>query len=154
MIPPIRSLFGLIMGYKFITMIKPTLIPELKVTHFKISLDFYTRLLGFAILYDRPEDDFAMLGINGAQLMIEGFSDVNRSWKVGAMDKPFGRGINIQIEIPNIESLYNRLKAAGYPIYQEVEEKWYRINDNETGNRQFLVQDPDGYLLRFFEDME
>jgi hypothetical protein len=95
-----------------------------------------------------------MLGINGAQLMIEGFSDVNRSWKVGAMDKPFGRGINIQIEIPNIESLYNRLKAAGYPIYQEVEEKWYRINDNETGNRQFLVQDPDGYLLRFFEDME
>jgi hypothetical protein len=34
-----------------------------------------------------------------------------------------------------------------------VEEKWYRVNDQETGNKQFLVQDPDGYLLRFFEDL-
>jgi hypothetical protein len=28
------------------------------------------------------------------------------------------------------------------------EEKWYRTGARETGVRQFLVQDPDGYLLR------
>ncbi|MEO9168740.1 MAG: VOC family protein, partial [Aestuariivirga sp.] len=28
------------------------------------------------------------------------------------------------------------------------EEKWYRAGDEEVGQRQFLVQDPDGYLLR------
>jgi hypothetical protein len=32
-----------------------------------------------------------------------------------------------------------------------MEEKWYRIDNEETCNKQFLVQDPDGYLLRFFE---
>jgi hypothetical protein len=31
--------------------------------------------------------------------------------------------------------------------------KRYRVGDKETGNKQFLVQDPDGYLLRFFEDL-
>jgi hypothetical protein len=34
-----------------------------------------------------------------------------------------------------------------------VEDAWYRANDRYLGNRQFLVQDPDGYLRRFFEDL-
>lgn len=34
-----------------------------------------------------------------------------------------------------------------------MEERWYRVNEQETGNRQFVVADPDGYLLRFFEDL-
>jgi hypothetical protein len=34
-----------------------------------------------------------------------------------------------------------------------MEEKWYRANDTQLGNRQFIVQDPDGYLLRFFQDL-
>ena len=34
-----------------------------------------------------------------------------------------------------------------------MEEKWYRKNDKEVGHKQFLVQDPDGYLLRFFQDL-
>jgi hypothetical protein len=29
------------------------------------------------------------------------------------------------------------------------EQKWYRTGEVETGARQFLVQDPDGYLIRF-----
>jgi catechol 2,3-dioxygenase-like lactoylglutathione lyase family enzyme len=132
---------------------KPTLVPELKVTDFKVSLDFYIRILGFDLIYDRPEEEFAMLGINGAQLMIEGLTDVNRTWITGIMDKPLGRGINIQIQIADTESLYSRIKDAEYPIYHEIEEKWYRVNNNETGNKQFLVQDYDGYLLRFFEDL-
>ena len=34
------------------------------------------------------------------------------------------------------------------------EERWYRINvSEETGVHQFLVQDPDGYLLRFSQSL-
>jgi len=29
-----------------------------------------------------------------------------------------------------------------------VEDKWYRRDDSEVGQRQFVVADPDGYLLR------
>lgn len=129
------------------------LIPELKVLDFKKSLDFYTRLAGFEVLYDRPENDFAMLGINGARLMLEGFTDKSRSWLVGQMERPFGRGIHLQIEIQDVQSLYQNFKKTEYPIFFEMEEKWYRIANKETGNKQFLVQDPDGYLLRFFENI-
>ena len=31
----------------------------------------------------------------------------------------------------------------------EPETKWYRTGDVESGVAQFLVTDPDGYLLRF-----
>lgn len=129
------------------------LIPELKVIDFKKSLDFYTRLAKFEVLYDRPENDFAMLEINGARLMIEGLADKSRSWLVGQMERPFGRGLHLQIEVQNVESLYQNFKKAEYPIFFGMEEKWYRVKDKETGHKQFLVQDPDGYLLRFFENI-
>ncbi len=132
---------------------KTILTPELKVTDFKISLDFYTKLAGFEVLYDRPEEDFAMLGINGARIMIEGLTDKSRAWKVGTIEKPFGRGMHFQIEVSNVQDVYQNFKDANWPIFFEMEEKWYRVNDKELGNKQFLVQDPDGYLLRFFQDL-
>jgi len=132
---------------------KARLIPELKVLDFKTSLDFYTRLAGFKVLYDRPEEDFAMLGLNGACLMIEGLTEKSRTWKVGELERPFGRGMHFQIEVANVQSLYENFKQTNYPIFFEMEEKCYRANDKEVGNKQFLVQDPDGYLLRFFQDL-
>ena len=66
------------------------------------------------------------------------------------MEKPHGRGINFQIEIADVDDLYQKLKDMDYPLYMEIEEKWYRTGDTMGGNKQFLVQDPDGYLLRFF----
>jgi len=127
--------------------------PELKVFDFKKSLDFYTNLAGFSIIYDRPEHDFAMLEINDARLMIEGLTDKSRTWKVAELEPPLGRGMHFQITINNIDDLYNNFKKADYPIFFEMEEKWYRKDDKEVGHKQFLVQDPDGYLLRFAEDI-
>ncbi len=129
------------------------LTPELKVLSFKESLDFYTKLAGFEVLYDRPEKDFAMLGMNGARLMIEGLTDKSRICKVGKLERPFGRGMHFQIEVSDVQSLYQNFKKQSYPIFFYMEEKWYRKNDKELGNKQFLVQDPDSYLLRFFQDL-
>lgn len=130
-----------------------SIIPELAVSDFHKSLDFYTRLAGFKVLYERPENDFAMLEINRSRLMIEGLTRKNRTWLVGQMERPFGRGMHLQIEVQDVQSLYQNFKEAEYPIFFEIEEKWYRINDQEMGHKQFLVQDPDGYLLRFFENI-
>ncbi len=129
----------------------PSLIPELKVLDYDKSLDFYTRLAGFKIIYDRLEENFAMLEANDARLMIEGFTNKSRSWLVGQMERPFGRGMHLQIEVQDVQHLYQNFKKAKYPIFFDLEEKWYRVNDKEIGHKQFLVQDPDGYLLRFFE---
>ena len=50
-------------------------------------------------------------------------------------------------------SLAASLKDAGLSLFLELEEKWYRQGDGETGVLQFVVADPDGYLLRFFEPL-
>ena len=63
------------------------------------------------------------------------------------------RGINFQIKVNKIEPLIEKLKKNKVELFLEPEEKWYRKGKKLLGNRQFLVQDPDGYLLRFFEDL-
>ena len=126
------------------------MIPELKVIDFQKSLQFYTKLAGFTVIYDRPENHFAMLEKEGSRLMIEQLASQDR-WLVGPMEKPFGRGMHLQIEVQDVLRLYQTFKDAKWPIFFPMEEKWYRAADKEVGQKQFLVQDPDGYLLRFFE---
>lgn len=109
------------------------------------KVSFYLRL-GFKIEYERT--DFAFLSLGNAQLMIE---QINNHWFVDKLEKPFGRGINFQIEISSIKELLERLN--GYPLFREVEDHWYRQNNKLLGQRELLIQDPDGYLLRFSEDI-
>jgi catechol 2,3-dioxygenase-like lactoylglutathione lyase family enzyme len=126
------------------------LVPELACADVARSLHFYTRLLGFTVLYDRPEDGFAYLSREGAEIMLEQQSD---GWSVGPLERPYGRGINLQIEVSSLSPILDALASAGIALFRPVEERWYRMGAVEGGNRQVLVQDPDGYLLRFFEDM-
>ena len=118
---------------------------------FARSLAFYCDLLGFERLYGRADPAFAYLAIDGAQLMIEQME--SDSWLTGDMTPPLGRGINLQIEVGDVDSPVARLTAAGWPLFRHVEEAWYRVDDQLFGQRQFLVQDPDGYLLRFCREL-
>jgi len=123
------------------------LIPELSITNIKKSSKFYTELLGFKIEYQR--ENFAFLSFQGSQIMIE----ANGNWKTGKLEHPFGRGINFQIEAKSIGPLLNSLKRHKYPLKMQPKDNWYRKGKVLIGNREFLVMDPDGYLLRFFEDL-
>jgi catechol 2,3-dioxygenase-like lactoylglutathione lyase family enzyme len=126
------------------------LVPELLVSGHAISRDFYVRVLGFQVRYERPAEKFCYLYQGGAELMIEQETDF---WATAPREKPYGRGINLQIEVDAIEPILTRLREAGIALFRPVEEAWYRSGDVYSGNRQFLVQDPDGYLLRIFEDL-
>ena len=126
------------------------LIPELSVSNLKNSLNFYTKILGFKIDYEREESKFALLSFQGSQIMIE---QANGNWETGKLEYPFGRGINFQIEVADVEPLIQALKENNYPIKVELQDNWYRIAVVLAGNREFLVMDPDGYLLRFFQDL-
>ncbi len=94
-----------------------------------------------------------MLSKEGAQIMIEGLSSKSRHWEVGELQYPLGRGVNFQIQVENVDELYRDLKENLVPIFFALEEKWYRKGMVEIGHKQFLVQDPDGYLLRFFQNL-
>ena len=138
--------------------LETALTPELACVDFDESLKFYTEVLGFSIQYQRPEDGFAMLERQGSRIMIDRINAVSvtgtdRSWFAGPMERPFGRGLNLQMVTDNVDALYKRVQGSGARIFRPMEEKWYRADDKELGNRQFIVLDPDGYLLHFFQDL-
>ncbi len=126
------------------------LVPELLVSNHAASRDFYVRIIGFSVRYERPDEKFSYLELDGAELMIEQETDF---WTTAPREKPYGRGINLQIEVAALDPIRSRLEEAAIALFRPVEEAWYRIGDTYGGNRQFLVQDPDGYLLRMFENL-
>jgi hypothetical protein len=69
------------------------------------------------------------------------------------LEQPYGRGVNFQIEVGDVASLYATVQASAWPLFLELEDRWYRQEELAFGNRQFVIQDPDGYLLRFFQDL-
>lgn len=127
------------------------IIPELSVTNLEESLKFY-KTIGFKVEYDRPENKFAFLSLGEIQFMLQELSN-NEKWNVGSLKYPFGNGINFQLEVDNLDEIYNNLKNSNYKIIFDIEENWYRQDNKLLGNKEFLIQDPDGYLLRFFEDL-
>lgn len=130
------------------------LVPELLVSNFERSLAFYTGLLGFRPLYTRPEEAFAFLDRDGAQIMIEQYRPGDeRSWVAGPLEPPFGRGMNLEIEVADVDALHASCAGHGATLFVDIEERWYRRDALLLGVRQFVVLDPDGYLLRLSQPL-
>lgn len=128
------------------------LVPELIVSDIEASTRFYVDVLGFGVRYERVEERFVYLEREGAQLMLE--QSTGRQFLDGELEQPYGRGMNLQIAVADGGALYERVQASGASVLVPIEERWYRRNAELLGVRQFVVRDPDGYLLRFAEDFE
>jgi catechol 2,3-dioxygenase-like lactoylglutathione lyase family enzyme len=134
-------------------MARPKLVPELYCSDFVRTLKFYTEILGFSVRYARPEQRFAYLDREGAELMIEQTVAPSRLFLAGPLEHPFGRGLHFQIEVGDIGALHRSVTEFGATILLPMEERWYRRDAEEVGNRQFVTLDPDGYVLRLFQDL-
>lgn len=128
-----------------------SLVPELVASDFDRSMRFYVSILGFEVKYERAEPRFTYLEREGSQIMLEELH--SDSWVLGELTHPFGRGINLQIECKDVSVLRSKVQEAGIEVYREVEDAWYRAGALWVGQRQFVVADPDGYLLRFCQDL-
>ena len=124
------------------------LIPELSVSDIKASKRFYTEILGFSIEYEREEDKFAFLSLGEAQLMI---NQINGHWETGRLEYPLGRGINFQIDIGNIDEIVAKIKDNGITPFKDILVSRYKCDGVTYVEKEVLIQDPDGYLLRFSE---
>lgn len=138
-------------------MSRPALVPELSVSDLSASLAFYVGLLGFRLEYERPEERFAAVSLDGAHLMLEEAPSLRRAtpeefaqgqWRTADLERPFGRGLNLESEVRDVRAIESRLAAEGYPILLGLHEKSYRVGAEHRAVRQLLVADPDGYLVR------
>lgn len=122
-----------------------SLIPELSVSNIEKSKAFYCKI-GFKVIYEREENKFVFLELEKNQLMIE---EINNNWNTGDLEYPFGRGINISMSISDIDNYYLKLKEKNICFFKELMRNKYKVNDKIYEDKEFLIQDLDGYLLRF-----
>lgn len=122
-----------------------SLIPELSVSNIEVSLKFYKEL-GFEVIYERKEDKFYFMQLEENQIMIE---EINENWNTGKLEYPFGRGINLSMTISDIDKFYEKVKEKDFEIFRELKVSEYRVDGIVYKDKEFLIQDPDGYLLRF-----
>lgn len=127
------------------------MVPELLVSDFAHSRRFYIEVLGFTAMFERHEPLFVYLDLHGAQLMLE--QDHLSAWITDELQAPRGRGLNLQIEVDDLTAVRTHLLTAGYPLFRDLHESWYDVGDAREGQRELLVQDPDGYLLRLVEPL-
>ena len=121
-------------------------IPELTVYSIEETRAFYTKL-GFQVAYERPDESFLFMSFEGSQFMFEELHA--DGWNLGTMQYPLGQGINFSIAVKDIDSLYRQVKAHGFPLYRDLHISNYEVSGEVLSPRQFLLQDPNGYLLRF-----
>ena len=122
------------------------MIPELSVFDIEQTKRFYNDL-GFKIEYERPEEKFVFMSFQDSQFMFEQIHD--NGWNIGELIYPLGRGINFSIAVDDIEGLYKLVKTLNLEIYRELNRSIYQVNGTEEPQTEFLIQDPNGYLLRF-----
>lgn len=122
------------------------MIPELSVFDIEQTKRFYNDL-GFEIEYERPEEKFVFMSFQDSQFMFEQIHD--NGWNIGELIYPLGRGINFSIAVDDIEGLYKLVKTLNLEIYRELNRSIYQVNGTEETQTEFLIQDPNGYLLRF-----
>lgn len=126
------------------------LAPAMIVSDLAASLRFWIDLLGFSIAYERPEDEFVYLSRSSAHVMLYQRCGM---YETGALDPPYGRGIMLQIQVDDVGAVLAALGDRNWSIYQAIKDAWHRAGAVERGLRQFLVQDPDGYLLMIYEEL-
>lgn len=107
------------------------------------AIPFYTERLGFAV-EQHPAPGFAMLSLGELRLLLNrpGAGGAGTSMPDGQAPSPGGWN-RIQIEVEDIEAMFDALKAAGCSFRSEV------ITGN--GGKQVLIDDPSGNAIELFQ---
>ena len=128
-------------------------VPELYCSDIDVTKSFYVDVFGFELVYERQEESFARFTLYGNDIMVECIAGEGRRWITGEMERPFGRGVNFQWDVLDVEYMYSRVKnIAPESIYLNMEIKSYQCGNKTNLQKQFIAQDPDGYLFRFCND--
>ena len=102
------------------------LVPELDVSDLEASFVFYTQVIGFTIAFQRREERFAYLDLDGPNLRLEEAAGPGRRFRTAPVDD-LGRGMN------HVDALHGRVLAAGSEVVIPMEERRYRVDDLSVG---------------------
>ena len=114
---------------------------ELFVPNVTEAARYYADTLGFTVLRTDPPDEpvFAIAHLGEAVVMF--MSD--RFYAGARSDLDYrGAGVDIRLMVPDVDAVYERIRAAGLEVM-------HPIGDRDYGLRDFIMRDPFGFRLRF-----
>jgi catechol 2,3-dioxygenase-like lactoylglutathione lyase family enzyme len=107
----------------------------------RISEKFYKKL-GFEVV--RTDDKHSVVELGNFQIVLVAMRDEDEFAK-DALAKDKGRGVYVYIAADDVDKLHKRLVKIGLrPATGPRDWEW--------GNREFILKDPDGYKLCFWQN--
>ena len=106
----------------------------------RLSEKFYKKL-GFELT--RTDDEISVLSLNDFEIWLVNMRDEEK-FAGDALAKDKGKGMYIYIQTDDVDDTYHRLIKNGITPATEPKD-WH------WGNREFIVKDPDGYKLCFWQ---
>jgi lactoylglutathione lyase len=118
---------------------------ELFVEDMDRAIAFYRDVLGFVLL--RRDDGYASIRRGEVVLGIGPIAklpDVGGYFTRPRLARNRGLGVEIVLEVEDVDAEYERVTAAGWQIVETLQERSWGLKD-------FRLADPDGYYLRITE---
>jgi predicted enzyme related to lactoylglutathione lyase len=115
-----------------------TLRIEIVPANLDATADFYTGVLGFALVRDQRDGSPGYLALERGQVRI---GAAYRDEPEGQPGRRPPSGTEIVLEVDDLDAEHARVVAAGWPIEED-------LTDRPWGLRDFRVLDPSGYYLR------
>ncbi|HTR17941.1 MAG TPA: VOC family protein [Acetobacteraceae bacterium] len=128
------------------------LVAELRCADLGRSLRFYTDVLGFDRRVAAPEHGFAELGWAGAILRLTTEAAGGAAGEAG-LEYPFGRGVTLIFPTDDAEALCAGAAAYGARLHRPLETRTPLAAGAPARSLAFELMDPDGYVLRFVQDL-
>lgn len=119
--------------------------PEFFVRDIAASLRFYIDQLGFRTV--RRESGFAVVALGDAHLLLATPDETVPAMANWLAAGPRGVGVHIRIMVDAVDTLYQQASASDATVVRELDDRAY-------GLRDFIIADPDGFLLRFASPIE
>lgn len=107
------------------------------------STKFYKRL-GFGVLH--ADDDHSVVSLGSFEIALVNMRDEDK-FATDAMSSDKGQGMYVYIRVDDVDTKYNELIDLGFtPATEPKDWQW--------GNREFILKDPDGYKLCFWQPIK
>jgi uncharacterized glyoxalase superfamily protein PhnB len=106
----------------------------------KLSEKFYKKL-GFELI--RSDDDMSVVALNGFEIWLVNMRD-EAMFSGDALASGKGKGMYVYIAVDDADTTHKGLTERGI-------QPATRPKDWHWGSREFIVKDPDGYKLCFWQ---
>ena len=117
--------------------------PMISVGDVDAVRDFYTQKLGFehqmGVVGKDGKLDFVNMVIGSASLMFSRPMD-------GSTPPDGDRTVDLYVNVSNVDDHHSATKAAGVEIVDELTDQWW-------GDRTYVIKDPNGYRVWFFQNV-